>query len=340
VRKFIIALAILLGVIFIIGQLSEVQSIIETLQQGDWRFLIIAFLVQTVWLGNVALSYWAIYRLLNLSEKTFTLFNLAAAANFVNVVAPTAGMGGMAVFVSHARKESYSGGRAAIAGALYVLFDYIGFILVLAVAIIILIRRNNLTWVELSASLILVILAITLSVLLFLGTRSANALGRALAWLASLVNIGSRALLKRDYLSEQRAFEFAADAAEGLSEIRTRPINLIFPAVLALSNKFLLIAVFTLVFLSFNVPFTAGTIIAGFSISYLFLIVSPTPSGIGVVEGVLTLTLRSLNVPLGAAAVIALAYRGISFWFPLLVGMFSFRILGESKDIDTPNEYV
>ena len=338
-RKFIIALAILLGVIFIIGQLSEVQSIIETLQQGDWRFLIIAFLVQTVWLGNVALSYWAIYRLLNLSEKTFTLFNLAAAANFVNVVAPTAGMGGMAVFVSHARKESYSGGRAAIAGALYVLFDYIGFILVLAVAIIILIRRNNLTWVELSASLILVILAITLSVLLFLGTRSANALGRALAWLASLVNIGSRALLKRDYLSEQRAFEFAADAAEGLSEIRTRPINLIFPAVLALSNKFLLIAVFTLVFLSFNVPFTAGTIIAGFSISYLFLIVSPTPSGIGV-EGVLTLTLRSLNVPLGAAAVIALAYRGISFWFPLLVGMFSFRILGESKDIDTPNEYV
>lgn len=339
-RKFIIALAILLGVIFIIGQLSEVQSIIETLQQGDWRFLIIAFLVQTVWLGNVALSYWAIYRLLNLSEKTFTLFNLAAAANFVNVVAPTAGMGGMAVFVSHARKESYSGGRAAIAGALYVLFDYIGFILVLAVAIIILIRRNNLTWVELSASLILVILAITLSVLLFLGTRSANALGRALAWLASLVNIGSRALLKRDYLSEQRAFEFAADAAEGLSEIRTRPINLIFPAVLALSNKFLLIAVFTLVFLSFNVPFTAGTIIAGFSISYLFLIVSPTPSGIGVVEGVLTLTLRSLNVPLGAAAVIALAYRGISFWFPLLVGMFSFRILGESKDIDTPNEYV
>jgi uncharacterized protein (TIRG00374 family) len=212
--------------------------------------------------------------------------------------------------------------------------------LVLAVAIIILIRRNNLTWVELSASLILVILAITLSVLLFLGTRSANALGRALAWLASLVNIGSRALLKRDYLSEQRAFEFAADAAEGLSEIRTRPINLIFPAVLALSNKFLLIAVFTLVFLSFNVPFTAGTIIAGFSISYLFLIVSPTPSGIGVVEGVLTLTLRSLNVPLGAAAVIALAYRGISFWFPLLVGMFSFRILGESKDIDTPNEYV
>jgi uncharacterized membrane protein YbhN (UPF0104 family) len=123
VRKFIIALAILLGVIFIIGQLSEVQSIIETLQQGDWRFLIIAFLVQTVWLGNVALSYWAIYRLLNLREKTFTLFNLAAAANFVNVVAPTAGMGGMAVFVSHARKESYSGGRAAIAGALYVLFD-------------------------------------------------------------------------------------------------------------------------------------------------------------------------------------------------------------------------
>jgi uncharacterized protein (TIRG00374 family) len=249
-------------------------------------------------------------------------------------------MGGMAVFVSHAQKENYSSGRAAIAGALYILFDYVGFIIVLALGIFVLFRRNHLTGIEIGASVILVLIAATLAVFLYLGTRSAEALGKALAWLAAGVNVGARLLIKRDYLSEQRAYGFARDAAGGLKEIRSKGPNLWIPAGLALTNKLLLITVFTLVFLAFSVPFTLGTIIAGFSISYLFTIVSPTPSGIGVVEGLLTLTLRSLNVPLGAAAVIALAYRGISFWFPLLIGMFAFRILGEGKDIDTPSEYV
>ena len=68
---------------------------------------------------------------------------------------------------------------------------------------------------------------------------------------------------------------------------------------------------------AFEVPFTAGTIIGGFSISYLFLIVSPTPSGIGIVEGIMPLALSSLSVPWSQAVIITLAYRGITFWLPL-----------------------
>jgi glycosyltransferase 2 family protein len=44
-------------------------------------------------------------------------------------------------------------------------------------------------------------------------------------------------------------------------------------------------------FLSFKVQFSTGTIVAGFSMAYLFLIVSPTPSGIGIVEGLMPLAL-------------------------------------------------
>jgi len=47
---------------------------------------------------------------------------------------------------------------------------------------------------------------------------------------------------------------------------------------------------------SFEIPFSAGAIIAKFSLAYLFLIVSPTPSGIGIVEGLMPLALTSLNV--------------------------------------------
>ena len=80
-------------------------------------------------------------------------------------------------------------------------------------------------------------------------------------------------------------------------------------------------------FLSFDVPFSAGTIVGGFAIAYLFLIVSPTPSGIGVVEGVMALALSSLRVDFSQAVIITLAYRGITFWLPLAVGALAFRAL-------------
>ena len=44
-------------------------------------------------------------------------------------------------------------------------------------------------------------------------------------------------------------------------------------------------------FFAFDVDFTPATVVAGFSIAYLFLIVSPTPAGIGIVEGVMTVAL-------------------------------------------------
>ncbi len=340
-RKFLVALVLLFGIVFIIGRLSEVQTIIETLQHGDWRFLILALLIQLLWMLNVAASYRTIFQLLGLKEKLGTLFFVASAALFANIVAPTGGVSGMAVFIDHARKERYSSAKAATANALFILFDYAGFICILVLGIFVLFRRNNLNWAELAASFILLLLASGLAFLLYLGVRSAESLGQALARLARLVNHLVHPFIKRDYLSEERAYEFAHEAADGLKQIRKQPANLYLPGLLAISNKLLLLSVFTLIFLSFEVPFSTGTIVAGFSISYLFTIVSPTPSGIGIVEGMLALTLGSLNVPLGAAAVLAIAYRGITFWFPLLIGLISFRILSSVPRRETPTaEYL
>ena len=80
-------------------------------------------------------------------------------------------------------------------------------------------------------------------------------------------------------------------------------------------------------FLSFEVPFSTGTIVVGFSITYLFLIVSPTPSGIGVVEGIMPIALSSLRVDWSQAVVITLAYRTVTFWVPFGIGAWAFRSL-------------
>jgi hypothetical protein len=127
------------------------------------------------------------------------------------------------------------------------------------------------------------------------------------------------------------AREFAEELASGLSILREQHRGLLEPFLWALASKTLQILILMLTFLSFGVEFSTGTIIAGFATAYLFLVISPTPSGIGVVEGLLPLALTSLRVPWEAAVIVTLAYRGLTFWLLLLVGAIAFRILQREK---------
>ncbi len=326
-RKFIIAFILFLGFVFVIAKLAEIQDIAETLKRGIWWFLLLALMVEFLWVINCGASFRSIYRAMGIEEQLGTLSLIVSAANFVNVVAPSGGVSGLAIFMSEARRRNYSPARAAVAGVLFLLFDYLGLIGILLVGLVILIRRNDLTLVVILASAALVGLAMLFAFLLNLGMQSAVALGNALAKIARLVNWILRPFIHREYLSEVRAHEFAHDAADGLVKMRSEPKSLLMPLLLAFSNKTALIIILTLVFLAFKIPISIGTIIACFSIGYLFVIISPTPAGIGVVEGALTLALTSMYISLEDAAVITLSYRGITFWLPMLFGMLSLRVL-------------
>jgi len=334
-RKLVIAIALLLGIVFLFAQKGEVTAIFQTLKQGDWRFLLMALATQAVWTVTIAAIYQAIFRALGMEESVGRLLILSSASNFINIVAPSAGMGGMAIFVTEARRRNHSPARATVAGVVYVLFDYAAFFSVLSLGLLVLFRRNNLNTPEIIATVILVGIAVFLAFLMLLGMHSPAQLGKVLAVLARGVNKVLRPIVRRDYLHVERAYSFAHDMAEGLHELPQNWSALILPLGLAVLSKGLLVSILYLMFLAFHVPVSVGTLIAGFSIGYLFLIVSPTPAGVGVVEGALALALNSMYVPLGAATVIALAYRGFTFWIPLLVGMISFRWLSYKNQAKT-----
>jgi uncharacterized protein (TIRG00374 family) len=327
-RNFLLALLLLLAFYFFFSRFAEIESVVDTLQRGDWRWLSLAILLSVAGMVNIASLLRAIYRMLKMEETIQRLFILGASAFFVNVIAPAAGMSGMAVIVSDARVRGHPPGRVTTAVALYTLYDYLAFLIVLGLGLSVLVRRNQLGIGELAASAILVVIAGSIGFLLFLGMRSSAKLGNVLAWMARNINHLMRPFLHRDYLHEERAHEFAHDISEGLNEVRKSTAGLILPLALALSRQAINIAILFMVFVAFKQPFSAGTLVAGYAIGYLFLIVSPTPSGIGFVEGAMTLALTTLRVPLEAAAVITLAYRGITLWLPLLYGLIAFRWIG------------
>jgi uncharacterized protein (TIRG00374 family) len=326
-RKFIFILVIFLGAAFVYLSFSELESILRTLQQGNFWFILLAVLIQVVWFLVAGLIFQALYRALGMEDTIYRFSLLAASALFINIVTPSAGVGGVAVFISDARRNGQSVGKVTVASMLYLFLDYLAFLFVLALGLLVLFRRNDLGPTELAASAVMFAIAAGLGFMLYLGARSAQALGNALAKMARLINRILDPFIHRAYLSETRAHEFAHEMASDLKSLPEKVHNLSTPLLYSFVSKALLMCILLSIFLAFQVPFTAGTIIGGFAISYLFLIVSPTPSGVGIVEGIMPLALSSLRVPWSEAVIITLAYRGITFWLPLGAGAVAFRML-------------
>jgi uncharacterized protein (TIRG00374 family) len=333
-------IVLFLGVIFVLIRASEIENILQTLQRANLWYLALALLIQAVWFIFLGWDFHSIYGLLGLKESLRRLTMIATAGSFVNIVTASAGVGAVAMFISEGRRQSLPPGKVTVASALYLVIDEAAFLCVLAVGLFVLIRRHDLGAGEIMAALILLVVASVWTFLLYLGYRSAEALGETLAKIAGLINRIVRPIIHREYLSEARAHSFAREIAEGVGSLPEKYRSLIQPFLLSLASKVLLMAVLICSFLSFGEPFTLGTIVAGFAIAYLFLIVSPTPSGIGIVEGVMAIALVSLRVNISHAVIITLAYRAVTFWLPLIVGALAFRTLQLRKTENPDAAYI
>ncbi len=331
-RKFIFTLLLFLAAAFVYLSFGELESVLETLQRGNIWFILLAIAIQFAWFVTMGLVYRSLYHVLNMKESITRLSLLFASTTFVNIVAPTIGMSGMAFFIGHAARDGRSAGKVTVVTMLALFLDYAAFLFVLTIGLFILFRRNDLDPTEVAASAVMFAIAAGFGFLLYLGSRSADALGNALAAMARMVNRVVNPFIHRTYLSEERAHEFAHEMADDLKSLPEKYHSLLIPLLYSLAGKALLMFVLLCVFMAFRVPFSAGTIVGGFAIAYLFLIVTPTPAGVGIVEGVMPLALSSLLVPWSAAVVITLAYRGITFWIPLAVGAAAFRILQKAKE--------
>lgn len=321
------AVIFLLGIIFLFGSASELREISTVLTRGNLWWVALAIILELVWILNFGASYWTLYRIMGIEKKLFPLIRLVAAVNFVNIVAPSAGIGGLAVIYSDASKNGHSSARVTVGSILFLLFDYVGLLSVILVGLIILFFNNTLSFTDILAFLLFLILALALGAVLILASRSETQLSRVMTFFVKLINKIVRPFIKRELIDEIEAQFFASELVEGVSALKHVGSGWLKPLALTFSNKILLVTILGVVFLAFDVPVTVSVVIAGFSLAYLFAIISPTPAGVGIVEGVMTFGLKSLGIPLESAVVVTMAFRAVTFWLPLLLGMISFRTL-------------
>ena len=323
----LVALVVVFGLMFR-SHFNDLADLIQVLQHGQPGWLVVAAGLQLLWFWNQALLYRSIYDLLGLPARTTRLLPIVLASNFINFVTPSASLGAVALFLEDARQRGLDPGRVALASVVRLVLNLVWFGMLLSFSLTVLaVRMELLIEYVVAASLVLAAAALVIGGLVLAALRP-NRLAQLLGWVGGLLDGLGGALLHRDLSAEERARRFGMQFGEAASALWAgrrrlpRPwLHVMLFDALQLSVLYAMVRAFP----GDGAAISPVTLIVVFTLGVLFSVVAVTPQGLGMVEVTLLGAFTMVGLPMGRAAVVVLAYRGFSFWTPLLVGVGALR---------------
>ena len=326
--RSILFLLVLVGFTwFILTRFASFGELLSRLVQGLWGWVLLAFVMHFFYFFLYAVLYHFSFRAVGVRLTTLQLFPVLFAALFVNAVAPAGGAGGAAIFIDYAARRRQSGARTAVGVLLTLVTDLFTLIPFIGFGVVFLSNQHHLRVYEWLAFLFYVIFVLGLAGLLMAAYWKPAWLRALLHKLQGWANQLGEMVNHPDLLSEQWAERNANEFIDGAGAVAQRPRILaevlMIGVLLHLINMIGLYAFF----LAYQQPVSMGTLNAAFSLGIVFFIVTIVPQGVGAVEGIMGLILVDMGVSRTTAGVIALAYRGVNFWIPIVIGFFALQVL-------------
>jgi uncharacterized protein (TIRG00374 family) len=308
----------------IITHFTEIEEMTDTFAQGQWDFLIIAGALQILYYLLYAALYQSAFDTVGIKSSLSELVPLTYASLFVNL-APTAGIGGAALFIYAFKKQEKSEARTTAGLILVQAADYVVFIPIVTFGIAYLILHHDLKIYEIVAVSLVFLLVAGLCSVLLLGLLRPERLFRFLVWAQEKANHIALKVNHQPFLEDDWAQKSCAEFTDAATALTTRPVEVVRTSALALMSHLVSMLSLYVVFLAFHQPEGPGIIITGYAMAFLIAGTSVIPQGIGVVEGGLVLIYASLGISVETATAITLSFRGFSFWIPLVLGFLLFR---------------
>jgi phosphatidylglycerol lysyltransferase len=324
-RRWILILLTLLFLWLVVSRFTELEQLKITLAQGKWELVLAAMLLQMVYFVVFAWSYQSAFYIVDIPSRTRDLIPVTLGSLFINVVIPAGGAGGAALFTESLARRGRPAVRAATGVLLQLIADYTAFTFLLIPGMVYLFIVHDLKDYEIATASVLLLIILALSGVLLMGIWKPAWLTRLFGWSqrTAIWVFGKlhRSLPLADDWAQRNAEEFNRAAAA----VKIHPLRLVYTIVVALLAHLIDLTTLYVLFLAFNQPVSLGALVAGYAVGILFLIVSITPMGIGVVEGMMALVFTSLGIPGTVAATVTLAYRGLTFWIPMALGFFAIQ---------------
>jgi len=322
---------------YIISHFREVETLVKSAAQGNMLELTVALLLQVVYYFVYAGLYQSAFDTVGVSSRWRSMLYLVMSSHFLNVVAPAGGVSGAALFIGDAAERGKSPVKAATGTTITTLSELGTFAPILLTSLWFLFTHHFLRSYETAGAGILLAIIIGMGTALTVTLLFPDKLNKIISHPAALLNRLSSKIIHRELISHKSISDIEIHLREASGAIRNRPFALARTAGIAVVGHFVDIISLAAVFRAFGVDAGLGGIVAVYSMSILFWVVSPTPQGVGVVETVATLVLTSLGVPFHKALLVSLTFRGITFWLPLFTGM---ALIGKTKPFQTPQRTI
>ncbi len=327
--QILLIVILLLATLFLATQVSHLEDFARVLASGHPLWIGLGVLLVLAWQVAQAAQFRAAHRAVGVQQSLLSMLPVVAANNFVLIALPSANLSTFALFLANARRHTAPPERTAVAVAVFAVFQYLGLTASIALALLALATRGVLHPLEWLPALPLFALGLGQYVVLLLAMRSPARLERAALWLAERLNRLSRRLLRRELVAMERVHQACHNAAGGLDSMRQNgPRAQLILFIYGLLSQALLAIVLAVLLRAFGQHAYPATVLAGLGMAGLYTVVSPTPLGLGVVEGGVAIVLTSLGLNAGAALIVSLAFRGLTLWLPVLYGFVALQALG------------
>jgi Mg2+-importing ATPase len=312
--RWILGIAALAAVIAAGLHFAEAREFAHIAEHAQPWWLALAILFQAGTYVAAGQVFRGVARAGGHSLDVGTACRLSLTKLFVDQAIPSAGVSGTVVLANGLAERGIPRPVAAAGVVIDLASYYAAYVLSLAAAVIITVIHHEASAVILLVSLLFFILATGVSVtVLRLSGRSRKGIPRRLARFRPLGT----------------ALDFIAQSD---AQLTRSPALLVRAIACQLGVVACDTATMWVLVRSLGVPGSPSGVFASFMISSLLRTVGVVPGGLGTFDAASVVTLHMVGVPTAVALGATLLFRGLSFWLPLLLGLwFSRRAVSPAR---------
>jgi uncharacterized protein (TIRG00374 family) len=319
--KILITLAIAGGfVYFLVRNFADIRNTYEITVSNITGYLLLALFFLFLTRLFVGILFKKTFAMAGLKRTVKEMFILDLEAMAINLVVPTAGFSVAVLFADDAKKRNESRTTAINGTFITMIVDYTAICILLFLAVVYLAIIGSLTSTVIAATITFFLITTTLYILSFLAAHSEKFLKKLLIAIGNKIVFPIVRRFKKGIDFNSIVEKFITELSDVHKAVLRTPKNLFIAIFWALAGHLTRIIILYIVFISLGFAPQYRALLTGYAIGAVIVIVSPTPNGIGFVEGSMVLTFSSLGIPAAVATTATIIYRAIEFWIPFLSG--------------------
>ena len=322
--KVLVILALIGLTALVVLHFTDVRTLWRTIRQGKPLWIAIGVVAHILFFMGYALLYKLGFNAVGVKSKSLKLLQVVMASIFVNAVIPSGGAAAAALFVDDAVRRRQSGTRATVGVVLVLLADLMTLFPFIIWGMVFLVRARIFKAYDVVGAILFFSFIAILTAMLVLAHRSPQKLTLVLDWVRRPVNWAGRRFHKRELLSGEWSRKTSDELSEASRAMVDSPKQLLLLGGWAVVLHVINLAGLWALVEAYGQHIPIGGLVAAFGMGIIFFVIAVIPEGVAIVEAVMTLVFSSVGMPVHIAVAITMVFRGVNFWLPLAVGVFTF----------------